>query len=315
MIIEMSAAFWSLLSVAVALIIYWLQRIRKYPSKLSYTVPFFSPVLKRVPMNFREISLKYQDLSIEQDLFYVDFMVFNTRKSDVGLPNIDSSLCVGLPSKTRWVDVQVKNECEGIGSTVVINQDNPSEAILSFHMMRVNESIRIEGLIEASSLDFLGLDEPFLSFRHRIRDLDKLKYIPYISDAAYRKSKKTLWRYMVFLVLLIGLLIALFIIPQNSRILYSNNETEEKVNVSVNPLNEIVISPYGKVSKGEVISFEELIGKYTPIPQYQKSGSLYYSIAISMLSLLIYCFLVYNTCRDIYRHRIISKIKDKQRND
>ena len=311
----MSAAFWSLLSVAVAFIIYWLQRIRKYPSKLSFTVPFFSPVLKRVPMNFREISLKYQDLSIEQDLFYVDFMVFNTRRSDVGLPNIDSTLCVGLPSKTRWVDVQVKNECEGIGSTVVINQDNPSEAILSFHMIRVNESIRIEGLIEASSLDFLGLDEPFLSFRHRIHDLDKLKYIPYISDTTYRKSKKTLRRYLALFVLLVSMLFALFYIPQNSRVLYKSNESEEKVTVSVNSMNEIVIMPFDKISKGEVISIEEFNEKYTPILQYQKSGSFYYSIALSIFSFLIYSFLGYTTGRDIYRHWIISKIKEKQSNN
>ena len=307
----MSGAFWGLLGVIVAVIIYWLQKIRRYPSKLSFTIPYFSPVLNRVPMHFSDLSLKYHDLSIKKDLFYVDFLVFNTRKSDVGLPNTDSSLSVCLPQKTKWVDIQVKNESEGIGSTVNIDQENPSEAILSFHMMRENESIRLEGLIEAHSLDFLGIDEPFLSFRHRIHDLDKLNYIPYISDAACRKSKKTLRRYLVFLILLVGFILALFLVPQNSRILYKNNDTEEKVRVSVNPMNEIVISPYDKVSKGEVITLEEFNEKFTPILQYQTSGSFYYNIAISIFSLLIYCFLVYNVSIDIYRHWIISKITKK----
>lgn len=308
----MSAAFWGLLGVVVAVIIYWLQKIRRYPSKLLFTIPYFSPVLNRVPMQFRDLSLKYHDLSIEQDLFYVDFFVFNPRKSDVGLPNTDSSLIVCLPQKTKWVDIQVKKESEGIGSMVFIKQENPSEAILSFHMMRENESIRLEGLIEAHSLDFLGIDDPFLLFRHRIHDLDKLKYLPYISDSKFRKSKKTLMRYFVFLILLIGLLLALLLVPQNSRILYRNNQTEEKVSVSVNPKSEIVISPYNKISEGEVVSFKEFNENYTAIPQYQKSSAFYYDIAISIFSLLIYCILVYNTGRDIYRHWIISKIKDKQ---
>lgn len=311
----MSAAFWSLLGVIVAVIIYWLQRIRRYPSKLSFTIPYFSPVLNRVPMHFREISLKYQDLSIEQDLFYVDFLVFNARKSDVGLPNMESNLSVLLPNKTKWVDIQVKNESKGIESTVNICQENPSEAILSFQMLRVDESIRIEGLIEASSLDFLGIDDPFLSFRHRIHDLDKLKYVPYISDAACRKSKKILRRYLVFFVLLVGIILALLMVPQNSRILYRNNDTEEKVSVSVNHMNEIVITPYDRILKGDVITAEEFNEKYTPIMQYQKPSSFYYNIAISIFSLLIYCFLGYNLGRDIYRHWIISRIKDKQRNN
>lgn len=295
--------------MAVAFIIYWLQRIRRYPSQLSFTIPFFSPVLKRVPMHFRDISLKYQDMSIEQDLFYVEFMVFNTRKSDVGLPNTDSSLCIVLPDKTKWVDIQVKNECEGIGSSVAINHVNPSEAILSFHMIRENESVQIEGLIEASSLDFLGIDDPFLSFRHRIHDLDKLRYITYISDSRYRKSKKTLRHYLTFWALLVGCLLALLLIPQKSRMLYKNNDTEEIVSVSVNPKNEIVIYPYDRVSKGEVITAEEFNEKCTPVFEYKKSNYKYYSVAIALLLLLVYSLLVYDMCKDIYRHRIIARIR------
>lgn len=308
----MNAAFWSLFGIAVAIIIYWLQKKSRYPSELSFTISFFSPVLQHIPMNFSDISLKYQGSCIKKDLFYVDFMVFNTRNADVGLPNTISSMSIVLPPKTKWIDILVKKESVGIGSTVKINSGDLSEAFLGFHMMKAGESIRLEGLIEASSLDFLSPDESFISFKHRIHDLDKLKFVPFISDSKCRHSKKTLRHSLIWLILLIGSLSALMLVPQNSNVLYKKNNTDMTFVAGINPSNEIVVNQYGKLSHSEVITVDDFKNNYHPVIQYKRNQSVYFSVAICSLALLMYLFMVVDELKDIYRHRIIKKIRDGQ---
>lgn len=148
-----STALWSLagivVTVIVSFLIYRLQKVRKYPSQLSYTILNKSKVLQHAHGSFNDISLRYNDYSVSLELHYLEVMVFNPRSSDVGNANSKSTVSLTLPSLSKWVDVKIKSESPSVGSSISISSDSDLNADLKFKLLKKNEFIVIEGLVES----------------------------------------------------------------------------------------------------------------------------------------------------------------------
>lgn len=190
-----STFFWGVVGVVVTVLIaylfYRLQKIQKYPSRLSFSIPTHSRVLQRVNSNFSEFSLKYKDYSIAQDLYYLEILVFNTRDSDVSAPSFSSPVSIKLPNGAKWIDAQIKNQSPDVSGSVRVRPDQESCAELCFGLLRNKEFILIEGLIE-SNVDIIDHDNCKLKIEHRIANLDSFDFVYSFSGVRHASFKKIL---------------------------------------------------------------------------------------------------------------------------
>ena len=313
-IFNYGTTFLGIVGLVLTYVLYRLGRIKRYPSVISYTVPKISRVLQHVKTSLGELSLKYQDSVIKRDLYYVEVLLFNTRKSDIGLPDSVSSIKLCLPKELKWVDLIVKDESEQVGSSILMNDENKSDADLNFYMLRVGEYVRLEGLVESTNNRMIQ-EDTLLSLQHRIKDLDKPQFIPYISDIQYHKSKKSLRRILIWIVALIGVSVASIFIQRSSRVLYKNKNTGEVVAVSIKYNDDIVVDKPNRLSvaHGGVISPQEFEDDFIPVLRYQKSYSAYFNAGLFLLLIIAYSFLAFDECRSVYRHTILKKIESKNK--
>lgn len=310
-----STALWSIagivVTVIVSFLVYRLQKVRKYPSQLSYTILSKSKVLQHTHGSFNDISLRYNDYSVSLELHYLEVMVFNPRSSDVGNANSKSTVSLTLPSLSKWVDVKIKSESPSVGSSISISSDSDLTADLNFKLLKKNEFIVIEGLVE--SVFFFHLpEEKLLTFNHRIPNLDIFRNVSHVSDKLYKTSVNSL-RWAVFVVLaFLSLSVLRFVSPDSSRILYSDSVDKKVYSVSINKKEQIVLNEVGSFSlKSEVIPFDEFTNRFSPVCSYKKPPmSLVQSVLFLIVSLLVLAVSI-DDIRTIKRYHLLKQIKGK----
>lgn len=315
-----SSAIWSIVSIVVssivAVLIYKLQKIKKYPSQLSYTILNKTKVLQNVPGSFNDLSLRYNNYSISQELHYIELMVFNPRTSDVGNAESNSSIIISLPSKSKWIDVKmidvkIKKESPSVGSSVSVSKLSPSDAELQFRLLKENESIIIEGLVESLSL-FPIPEGIVLAFSHRIPNLDRLHYLPNVSEYEMKRSKSSV-KWLVILVLSI-LLTACFrlAMPQYSRVYYVDSLDNEVYSVAMNKDQMVVVNtPNGNSFKPKlVIPFNDFLTRFTPVSQYKKNYNQYIMPSLFLLMCVLMIALSLEEFDNLRRYRKLKRIKN-----
>lgn len=305
-----STALWSIagivVSIIVSFLIYRLQKVKKYPSQLSYTILSKSKVLQRVPGAFDVLSLKYNDYSVSQELHYIEVIVFNQRSSDVGNAETDSSISVSLPVSAKWVDVRIKRESKDVGSSISL--PSARQADLKFKLLKNMESIIFEGLIESASF-FSYRDDKLLTFSHRIPNTDKFHYSSKVSDSRFKESIGFFKHTALVILLLLSLLVSSAVIPFSSGVLYRNSEDGQLYKVSVTH-NELfaIESPNGfSFHPKEIIPFSDFLARYVPVSQYHKTA--HYGVPAIMLILVIIMFLLItpSEIRSIRRYKQLQK--------
>ena len=310
-----STALWSIagivVTVIVSFLIYRLQKVRKYPSQLSYTILSKSKVLQHAHGSFNDISLRYNDYSVSLELHYLEVMVFNPRSSDVGNANTESTVSLTLPSLSKWLDVKIKSESPSVGSSISISLDSDLNAVLSFKLLKKNEFIVIEGLVE--SVFFFNLpEEKLLTFNHRIPNLDIFRNVPHVSDNIYKANVNNLrWAVFVFIALL-SLSVFRFISPSSSRILYSDSVEKKVYSASMNKKEQIILNEVGNSSlKSETIPFDEFSSRFSPVCLYKKPPmSLVQPVLFLILCLLVLAVSI-DDIRTIKRYHLLKQIKGK----
>ena len=249
-------------------------------------------VLQHVPGSFNDLSLKYNNYSVSQELHYFKVMVFNTRSADVGDANSDSVVSIMLPALSKWVDVKIESESESVGSSVSISSDSPSQAELRFKLLKKNESIVLEGLVESASF-FPISEEKSLVFSHRIPNVDRFLYIPNVSDSELKRSKNLI-RWLVFVVLCaLSTLIFRMALPQNSRVYYRDSVDNKVYSIAVNKDEMIVVDDPDAISfvPKTIIPFSEFTKRFSPVSQYRKvAGRNVGPIVLLIMSMIMIVF-------------------------
>ena len=301
------------LGLALSLLLFWIQKIRKYPSQLSYSLLACSRIVGKSDSEFQDVSLHYKEYDVKNDLFYVKSLIFNRRSSDVCASEKDSPISLKLSGDSKWLDIRINKESLNVGSTVVINREMKQTASLSFPLLKKGEYIVIEGLIESSS-SLVDNEEPIISIDHRIAELDKFDYIPMVTDRRYKRSMKTLKTYGIAVGVLLVALVFDFVFPEKSAIRYrrigdENNPVEYYAGVDKN--NQIILNENRSFSlyikSGKIFSKEEFESHYRPHYCFHHSFRYYYSLVMIVLFVFLYGIMLSDISKDFYRYRLLSK--------
>lgn len=98
-------------------------------------------MLEPVPDSYKDATLTYNDNSVSQVLHYFLLSIVNERKSDVGNAEKDSFVFITLTESSKWVDVKIKQESAGVGSSVSISSERQVD--LSFNLLKQGDYILI----------------------------------------------------------------------------------------------------------------------------------------------------------------------------
>lgn len=309
-----------ILGLVLSLLLFWIQKIRKYPSRLNYSVLACSKIVGKNNLEFDDdVSLSYKDYEVKDDLYYTKILVFNKRSSDVVAIEKDSQIVIRLPNNSKWLDIRVNDESLGVGSKVTINQETMQATFLSFQLLKKHEHILIEGLIE-SKLSLEDMDNSIFSFNHRIAELDTFENVPIVTENRFRRCIRNLKVYGVTLGIMLLLLVGMLLIPDKSSVLYrsiNNTNGSTEYSIGVDKRNRIVVEEYKPFSlglnSGAVISNKEFESDYSPVFRYHGEFRFYYNIVMSLFILGFYCFISLDFIKDIYRYKMVHKYIDKQK--
>lgn len=303
------------LGLALSLLLFLIQRIKNYPGQLCYSILDCSKIVEKKESSFKDVSLQYKDYNVEDSLFYVKILVFNQRTFDVKAETSESSISLLLSNESKWLDVGIKHESEGVGSSVCVDEKIKHKAYLSFPLLRKEESILIEGLIE-SSLSISDNEESILRVNHRISGLDAFKYIPVVTERMYKRCKRMIK--IMGSIMGITLLIMVFTLfrPYRSPILYNNicdpkDSTEYRV--ELDKKERIIVDEYQlislRINSGRTIPKEEFELNYRPAYHFHESYVLYYNIGSTLMLFFLLVYLLYYTIREIGRYKLLSRFK------
>lgn len=265
-----TGALWGIagiiVTIVVAFLVYKLQKIRKYPSQLSYTVLAESRVLKHVPDSFDALALKYNDYSVSEDMHYIEFMIFNPRTSDVGNDKSRSAVTISLPDNSKWVDIRIKKESPSVGSSVSTQHDSTAE--LTFGLLKVNEAIILEGLVESSFFP-QGLEGGYLSLDHHICNLDKFRFTPCVDNHQYEQSvglMKLLFLYLLIITVGFG---SLVFIPRYESIQYKDSLDNKLYSIAIDDNGLFVArEPYSMFKHSNRFSYDVFVERFEPTSEY-----------------------------------------------
>lgn len=190
MFLLMSSGAWGvvigLASIAVAILIYFLQKIIRYPGKLKFALVETWKVMSTSPNGYDDLSLKYNDYEIKEELNYVKFIVYNNRSYDYSSGDAESPVRVILPEGCRWIDAKIVGHSEEVRAELV--NKNGNELDLSFKLLRKKEFIEVDGLMESKSQ--FGLDDMVEAIKvcHRIPNVDNVKNTMLLDAKGYKMA-------------------------------------------------------------------------------------------------------------------------------
>ncbi len=171
-------------SIVIAILIYFLQRRIRYPGKLKYALVETWKVMSESPNGYGDLSLKYNDYEIKEELNYVKFIVYNNRSYDYSSGDSDNPVRVTLPDGCKWIDAKVVGHSEEIQAEIV--NKGGKELDLTFKLLRKNEFIEVDGLMESKSQ--IGLEDlaKVIEVRHRIPNVATVKNTALLDANEYK---------------------------------------------------------------------------------------------------------------------------------
>lgn len=231
------------ITVVITLVIYYLQKVRRYPGRLSASLISLNRVLGERPEHYSDLSLKYGDYQIENGLLYVKLLVFNERAFDLKADVEGEGVLMLLPDNVNWVDVKVARQNEHVNATASMDNHNKSEVIINFDLLRKGESILVEGLIEVSG-DYSRhslFDQ--IQFKHRMPNVDSTEkvFCPRIHRSRsdrFRERMGLLYAATIIIVFFLSL-----VIKPDIPLMYLDKGSGKRVSLGVNKHNEIVAYP------------------------------------------------------------------------
>lgn len=302
-----------ILGLVLSLLLFWIQKIRKYPSQLSYSILDCSRIVGKKDSEFQDVSLHYKDYDIKEDLYYVKILIFNKRSSDVKANEKSFPIALTLKHNSRWLDIRVRNESSNVGSAVIIDPDTKQIASLSFPLLKKGEHIVVEGLVE-SNVSLVDKEESILSINHRIAELDTFDFVPVVTENRYKRCKRVVSIFgSIMLVTVLYLLVGLFL-PEKSPVLFRNASDPgdlTEYSVAVDKKDRIVVDKYRIVSfginTGTVVAKDEFESRFYPEYRFHNSMRFYYNIFMVLFAVLLYGYMLYDFIKDLHRYKMLQR--------
>ena len=193
-VLLMTTGSWGIIigvaSIVIAILIYFLQKQIRYPGQLKISVIETWKVRRASPNGYGELSLKYNDYEIEEELNYVKIVVYNRKSYDYSSGSEDNPVRIILPEGCKWIDAKIVSHSKEVQAEIA-NKDG-KELALTFNLLRKNEYIELDGLMEAKSDSKLGKLAELIEIKHRIPNVSSTKNAMVLNSFDYKHAKKVL---------------------------------------------------------------------------------------------------------------------------
>ena len=294
--------------IIITLLIYYLQRILKYPGRLSTSLISLYRVLGEKPEHYSALSLNYGDYQIEKNLLYLRFLIFNERSYDIKADDLDSRIMVSLPENVQWVDVRVAKQSEHVGASINIVATERSKASIGFNLLRNGESVLFEGLVETEEDQIKGSLFEQMRFSHRIPNVDSFEKVTCPHDN-YRGHSRFRFRSIITYILFIGALLAFdFAYKDTIPLQYFDKANDKRVSLALNKNGEIVAYPEMFSRRNSyTVSMETYSTSIIPDRTYHRNYTRLFSLIMIGMLILMIVLLEWEEVSDKRRRKRIAK--------
>ena len=298
-------------TLAFSYLIYRIQKIRRYPGCLSFTIKDFFRVMRNAPGNYKNLSLTYENYQVKDNLLYIKFCIFNNQSFDCSCPNNTQPIVIEVPEGVKWIDTKISKQSIGVESESTIKSDR--ELAIHFNLLRDKEFVIIEGLLESSiDLDQEELQEK-ISIKHRIPNFGNVQKISVLSLSGIKSAKRRLRTPLFYFAFMMILFIVMSLFKETTNPLKFIDKTSSVERaLFINEKNEIVYlkSQFPWARYSTPITQEEFLQNYSPVLEYHSKTdtSLYVVYVLYGILLVFLTVLVITELTSINRTKIVDKI-------
>lgn len=283
-------------SAVIAILLYFLQRRIKYPGQLRFVVIETWKVMSSSPKAYKDLSLKFNDCEIKEDLEYVKFMMYNVRSYDYSSGDEGAPVRLTLPDDYKWIDAKIVNRSEEVQAEIV--DITSKELSVRFKLLRKNEFIELEGLLERKAKTTLREIADVIKVHHRIPNVASVKNVALVDSNEYQKAKSYLRTFGVVLFLFLSILLYSLVIKPASPIKFKNVNTGEKQVLLVDKDGKIVYHKGLFIWNGysDPITPEEFLKQYEPCfesSKFEKTDFIYLGLFSVITVVLLMCIITY----------------------
>ena len=313
MIILLSTGTWGVIlgvaSIIIAILIYYLQKIIRYPGQLKFALVETWKVMSASPGGYKDLSLRYNDYEIEEDLNYVKFILYNTKSYDFSSGNDDNPIRLTLPAGCKWIDAKIVGCSEEVQADIV--NKNGIELDLTFKLLRKNEFIELDGLLESNSNIGVRNMSKNISVRHRIPNVAAVKTATLLDPNEYKQARSRLITFGIMLALIFSVLFYALVLHPTSPLRYKELKSGEIRALYLDKEGKIVYHKGMFIWNGysDPIKQEEFVKQYEPY--FEKSSfekSDYVHLSMLILSLLLLGLMVVLSAFSLIETKELRKI-------
>lgn len=298
-----------IITVAISLLLFKLQRVMRYPAKLNYSILRLSKVMGGLPDSYKDISLRYQDYTVGDNLYYIKGVLFNDRSCDVQCNEGDEgAIQFCLPKDARWLDVHVNKSDNCVSGEFKLSESSPRTASICFPLLKKDEAIIWEGLFESSSVHSFE-DEDIMTLNHRIKDLDKINQVPFVSKNRCERRRKLL-KLQLYPLLLLGVAVGMSVYLYSfSPLRFKKSFDDKSYSASITKNGEILVTQYSPSSlfNKQHIDIDQFERDYSISYKYEKT--LFEKIMI-LLYVIAFCIFSIRLIIDYVEYKRDKKLSD-----
>lgn len=188
-----SNAMWGIIGVLVAIVIYLLQRKKHYAGRICFSILDVYKTMRAQKDNYSDLSLRYHEFEIEEDVTYVKFVVYNDKSYDYSNENREDPVRIILPENHNWIDARVVGYSNNVQTEVFIDDNTKRELNLIFKLLKGNEFIEIDGLIGSKSGENTEKLQNSIKIKHRIPNVASTKKTDYLDLVEYKRALRELF--------------------------------------------------------------------------------------------------------------------------
>lgn len=254
------------LTIAFGILGVILVKQKKYPGKISLVKHSTISLFNNIARNFEEISIKYKEDMIKENIVYVKCYFINDGNLDLEGNSIEKPITLSLDENLKWVKAVITAKSLDLNIQNSINNDS-HDLEFRFGLFRVKEFFQFEALVEIQNADIKS-DEIFESIdvSHRISNTQKIETRSILTEEQVKRKKNGVWFtalsygiQWLFLFLILGTI--LFFTKDTD--IHFKSISDNKLYSAKSDHKEVVMT--GIKTEDKVISIEELQAQYVPV--------------------------------------------------
>lgn len=313
MIVLLSTGVWGVVlgaaSIAIAILIYFLQKQIRYPGQLKFAIIETWKVRSTSPNGYGELSLKYNDYVIKEELNYVKFILYNKKSFDYSSGDDDNPVRIVLPKGCNWIDAKIVESSEEIQAEIINKKGN--ELDLRFNLLRKNEYIEMDGIMESKSKISLRNLAHVIEVHHRIPNVSSVKNTTILDAYDYKHMKKCLVLFGIMMAFVVFTMVYALVINPTIPLKYKEIESGKTVSVYLDKRGNIVhhngVLIWNRHS--DPISKEDFENKYEPCFELSSiNKNDYFAIGTDLFILLLFASLVIGYSIVLLKNNEIKKL-------